>query len=60
MVPVDEPRLGARMIALATRDGRDGSRRITGRLRGDGWAVHHKRVERLWRREGAERVVLQL
>ena len=32
MVPVDEPRLGARMIALATRDGRDGDRRSTGLL----------------------------
>ena len=29
-----------------------GYRRITGLLRGEGWPVHHKRVERLWRREG--------
>ena len=27
-------------------------RRITGLLRGEGWAVNHKRIERLWRREG--------
>ena len=40
------------MIALATRYGRYGYRRITGLLRGEGWAVHHKRVERLWRRAG--------
>ncbi len=52
MVPVDEPRLGARMIALATRDGRYGYRRITGLWRGEGWPVHPKRVERRWRREG--------
>ena len=35
-----------------TRYGRYGYRRITGLLRGEGWAVNHKRVERLWRREG--------
>ena len=29
-----------------------GYRRITGLLRGEGWRVNHKRVERLWRREG--------
>ncbi len=31
---------------------RDGYRRITGLLRGAGWTVHHKRIERLWRPEG--------
>jgi putative transposase len=30
----------------------DGYRRITALLRGDGWLVNHKRVERIWRREG--------
>ena len=29
-----------------------GYRRITALLRADGWAVNHKRVERIWRREG--------
>ena len=48
----DEPRLVARIIELATQYGRYGSRRITGLLRGEGWPVNHKRVERLWRREG--------
>ena len=52
MVPTDEPRLVARMIELATRYGRYGYRRITGLLRGEGWTVNHKRIERLWRREG--------
>ena len=48
----DEPRLVARIIELATQYGRYGYRRITGLLRGEGWPVNHKRVERLWRREG--------
>ena len=52
-VPDDEPRLVERIIALATQYGRYGYRRITGLLRGEGWRVNHKRVERLWRREGA-------
>ena len=51
-LPADEPRLVDRMIELATMDGRDGYRRITGLLRREGWLVNHKRVERLWRREG--------
>ena len=42
----------ARVITLATTYGRYGYRRITGLLRGEGWPVNHKRVERLWRREG--------
>ena len=52
MGPADERRLVARMIELATRYGRYGYRRIAGLLRGEGWAVNHKRVERLWRRAG--------
>ena len=51
-MPEDEPRLVHRMIELATRYGRYGYRRVTGLLRGEGWPVNHKRVERLWRREG--------
>ena len=51
-VPDDEPRLVTRMIELATAYGRYGYRRITGLLRGEGRTVNHKRVERLWRREG--------
>jgi transposase InsO family protein len=52
VVPDDEPRLVARLIELATRYGRYGYRRITELLRGEGWMVNHKRIERLWRREG--------
>lgn len=51
-VPDDEPRLVARMVELACESGRYGYRRITGLLRAEGFAVNHKRVERLWRREG--------
>ena len=51
-VPEDEPRLVTRLIELATAYGRYGYRRMTALLRGEGWAVNHKRVERLWRREG--------
>ncbi len=49
---LDEERLLTQMIELATRYGRYGYRRITGLLRWDGWRVNHKRIERLWRREG--------
>ena len=51
-VPDDEERLVARITALASQYGRYGYRRITGMLRYEGWKVNHKRVERLWRREG--------
>ena len=40
------------MVELATQYGRYGYRRITAMLRRDGWIVNHKRVQRLWRREG--------
>ena len=39
-------------MELATRYGRYGYRRITALLRERGWSVNHKRVERIWRREG--------
>ena len=40
------------IIELASRFGRYGYRRITALLRHRGWSVNHKRVERIWRREG--------
>jgi putative transposase len=52
--PDDEAALTADIVALATRYGRYGYRRITALLREAGWAVNRKRVERLWRREGLE------
>jgi putative transposase len=50
--PDGEPALVRRMVELAAQYGRYGYRRVTALLRGEGFAVNHKRVERLWRREG--------
>ncbi|TWT29154.1 IS2 transposase TnpB [Posidoniimonas corsicana] len=50
--PDDEPRLVRRMVELASSYGRYGYRKVTALLREEGWRVNHKRVERLWRREG--------
>jgi putative transposase len=51
--PQDEKRLTEDIIALATKYGRYGYRRITALLNNMmGWRVNHKRVERIWRREG--------
>jgi len=47
-VAEDEEILTARMVALASEYGRYGYRRITAMLRGEGWQVDHKRVERMW------------
>lgn len=48
----DEPALTRAIVDLATEYGRYGYRRVTALLRDDGWHVNHKRVERIWRREG--------
>jgi transposase InsO family protein len=48
----DEETLVKRIIELAEQFGRYGYRMITGLLRNEGWRVNHKRVERIWRREG--------
>ena len=40
------------IIDLASEYGRYGYRRITALLNRSGWQVNHKRVERIWRREG--------
>lgn len=48
----DEEALTEAIVSLATRFGRYGYRRITAMLRADGWRVNHKRVARIWRREG--------
>ncbi len=51
--PSDEVALTGDIIALATRYGSYGYRRITAMLQNElGWRVNHKRVERIWRREG--------
>ena len=39
-------------MELARQYGRYGYRRVTALLRAEGWRCNHKRVERIWRREG--------
>ena len=48
----DEEALTRAIVSLAERYGRYGYRRITAMLRRDNWRINHKRVERIWRREG--------
>jgi transposase InsO family protein len=48
----EEERLAARVIELATQYGRYGYRRITALLKQEEWQVNHKKIERIWRREG--------
>ena len=48
----EEKALTEAIIALATEYGRYGYRRITALLKTQGWQVNHKRVARIWRREG--------
>ena len=48
----DEQALTNDIVGLATQFGRYGYRRVTALLRNAGWQVNHKRVERIWRREG--------
>lgn len=48
----NETALTEAIIQLASQYGRYGYRRVTALLRVEGWFVNHKRVERIWRREG--------
>jgi transposase InsO family protein len=48
----DEEALTGSIVSLAAQYGRYGYRRITALLQRAGWGVNHKRVERIWRREG--------
>ena len=48
----EEEQLASRIVELATKYGRYGYRRITALLKQENWKVNHKRVERIWRREG--------
>jgi putative transposase len=51
--PSDEKRLTQDILELATKYGRYGYRMITAKLNNEKhWRVNHKRVERIWRREG--------
>src|SRR5262249_14129100 len=48
----DEDRLTQSILALASKYGRFGYRRITALLKFAGWRVGKDRVQRIWRREG--------
>jgi putative transposase len=48
----DEEALTHEIVDLAGRYGRYGYRTVTGLLKLSGWRVNHKRVERIWKREG--------
>jgi putative transposase len=51
--PSDEEQLTSDIITLAAKYGRYGYRRITALLNNEyGWRTNHKRVERIWRKEG--------
>jgi transposase InsO family protein len=50
--PEGEVPLTTAIIETAKEFGRYGYRRVTALLRQQGWWVNHKRVERIWRREG--------
>jgi transposase InsO family protein len=45
-------RVREKIISLAKKYGRYGYRRITALMRNEGWLVNHKRVQRIWRKEG--------
>ncbi len=48
----DEEALTKAIVRLARQYGRSGDRRMTALLQAEGGRVTHKRVERIWRREG--------
>jgi len=53
LLPSDEKQLTDDIIDLATKYGRYGYRRMTALLNNEyGWRVNHKRVERIWKKEG--------
>ena len=51
-IGIEEEQLTGRITELASQYGRYGYRRITALLQGESWQVNHKRVERIWRKEG--------
>jgi len=51
-IGLEEEKLTGRIIELASQYGRYGYRRVTALLQGESWQVNHKKVERIWRREG--------
>jgi putative transposase len=59
VVRPDENALTKAILELANKYGRYGYRRITVMLNNKGWHVNHKRVARIWRREGLKVPVKQ-
>ncbi len=53
-LPDKDKALVAAMKRLAKKHLRYGYRFITAKLRQDGWQVNHKRVQRIWRKEGLQ------
>jgi putative transposase len=51
-VAYDEEALTADIIRLADLYGRHGYRWVIALLQIEGWRVNHKRIERIWQREG--------
>jgi len=52
--PEIDKALTAEIRQLAKRHKRYGYRMITAKLRQEGWIVNHKRVQRIWRKEGLQ------
>ena len=52
--PKDDDELRLALTRLAKQYGRYGYRKVAQLLRVEGWAVNHKKVERLWREEGLQ------
>ena len=52
--PDKDKALTGQITALAARHKRYGCRMIAAKLRQAGWLVNHKRVERIWRKEGLQ------
>jgi transposase InsO family protein len=52
--PDKDKALTTEILTLAVRHKRYGYRMITAKLRQDGWVVNHKRVQRIWQKEGLQ------
>jgi putative transposase len=52
--PDKDNALTAEINKLAQRHKRYGYRMITAKLRQDGWIVNHKRIQRIWQKEGLQ------
>ncbi len=52
--PDKDKALTADILTLAARHKRYGYRMITAKLRQAGWVVNHKRVQRIWQKEGLQ------